>query len=127
MAIILYKITAERTQTVIRSHDPRFLYSLADLLDGNPTDSVILEQMKAFARDIQDVLNGKVAGHTGKERVIMAHRSPFPSSSTERITPLKTLARICALLAQEKGTIPCQQQAQRKRKSLHQKAKAKCR
>jgi hypothetical protein len=64
MVIILYKITAERTQTVIRSHDPRFLYRLADVLDGNPTDGVILEQMKAFARDLQDVLDGKVAGHT---------------------------------------------------------------
>lgn len=63
MVFTLYKIATERTQTVIRSHDLRFLYRLADVLDGNLTDSVILEQMKVFARDLQDVLDGKVAGH----------------------------------------------------------------
>jgi hypothetical protein len=63
MVFTLYKIAGERTQTVIRSHDPRFIYRLADVLDGNPTDDVIVEQMKAFARDLRDVLDGKVAGH----------------------------------------------------------------
>jgi hypothetical protein len=62
MLFTLYKIAAERTQTVIRSHDPHFLYRLADVLDGNPTHSIILEQMKVFARDLRDVLDGKVAG-----------------------------------------------------------------
>ena len=50
MVFTLYKIATERTQTVIRSHDVRFLYHLADVLDGNPTDAVITEQMEAFAR-----------------------------------------------------------------------------
>ena len=59
----LYRIATERTQTVIRSHDLRFLLCLADVLDGNPTHSVITEQMKVFARDLRDVLGGKVAGH----------------------------------------------------------------
>jgi len=63
MVFTLYKIATERTQTVIRSHDPRFLYRLADVLDGNPTDAVITEQMKAFARDLRDVLDWKVGGY----------------------------------------------------------------
>lgn len=63
MFYIVYKIAAERTQTVIRSHDPRFLYSLADVLDGSPTHPVIVDQMKVFARDLREVLNGEVAGH----------------------------------------------------------------
>ena len=63
MVFTLYKIAAERTQTVIRSHDPRFLYGLADVLDGNPTHVVMVEQTKVFARDLRDVLDGKVAGH----------------------------------------------------------------
>lgn len=63
MVFTLYKIATERTQTVIRSHDPRFLYRLADVLDGNPTDAVITEQMKAFARDLRDVLDWKVVGY----------------------------------------------------------------
>lgn len=63
MVFTLYKIATERTQTVIRSHDPRFLYRLADVLDGNPTHSVIVNQMKVFARDLRETLDGKVAGH----------------------------------------------------------------
>ena len=63
MVFTFYKIATERTQTVIRSHDPRFLYRLADVLDGNPTHGVIAKQMKVFARDLRDVLNGKVIGH----------------------------------------------------------------
>jgi hypothetical protein len=63
MVFTFYKIATERTQTVIRSHDPRFLYRLADVLDGNPTHSVIRGQMKVFARDLRDVLDGRVSGH----------------------------------------------------------------
>jgi hypothetical protein len=63
MVFVLYKIATERTQTVIRSHDPRFLYRLADVLDGYPTHPVIVDQMKVFARDLRDVLGGEVAGH----------------------------------------------------------------
>lgn len=69
MVFTLYKIASERTQTVIRSHDSHFLYRLADVLDGNPTHSVIVEQMKVFARDLRDVLGGKVAGHTVERSV----------------------------------------------------------
>jgi hypothetical protein len=69
MVFTLYKIATERTQTVIRSHDPRFLYRLADLLDGDPTHAVITEQMKVFARDMRDVLDGKVAGHIAERSV----------------------------------------------------------
>ena len=64
MVFILYKIASERTQTVIRSHDPRFLYRLADVLDGNPTNGVIVEQMKCFCAETSATsLVEKYAGH----------------------------------------------------------------
>jgi hypothetical protein len=69
MVFTVYRIATERTQTVIRSHDFRFLYHLADVLDGNPTDAVINEQMKAFAQDLRDVLDWKVGGYTVERSV----------------------------------------------------------
>lgn len=60
---IHYKISAERTQIVFRSHDFRFLYKLGELLEGYPSDSVTVDELKVFARDLLDVLDGEVASH----------------------------------------------------------------
>lgn len=55
----LYKVAAERTETVIRSHDPRFMENLVELLEGNPVHSAIKDELRALARDLREVLNGR--------------------------------------------------------------------
>jgi hypothetical protein len=54
----LYKVAAERNETVIRSHDPRFMESLVELLQGNPIHPAIEDEIRALARDLGEVLNG---------------------------------------------------------------------
>lgn len=56
----LYKIAAERKETVIRSHDPRFMDYLADFLQGNPVHPAIEDEFNALGRDLAAVLSCRV-------------------------------------------------------------------
>jgi hypothetical protein len=59
----LYKVAAEHTQIVIRSHDPRFMESLVDVLEGKAVYPTIHDDVRALARDLRQVLNGTVTSH----------------------------------------------------------------
>ncbi len=56
----LYKASAERTETVIRSHDPHFMENLANLLEGKPVHSTVMDELSWLARDLREVLKGQV-------------------------------------------------------------------
>jgi hypothetical protein len=60
----LYKVATEHTQTVIRSHDPRFMENLVEVLEGKAVHPTVQDELRALARDLQDVLNGTVMSHT---------------------------------------------------------------
>jgi hypothetical protein len=60
----LYKVASERTQTVIRSHDPRFMENLVDALEGKAIHPAAQDELAALARDLRDVLNGTIMSHT---------------------------------------------------------------
>ena len=61
--ITLYRVAAERTQTVIRSHDPRFMENLVDALEGKAIHPAVQDELRALARDLRDVLNGTIMSH----------------------------------------------------------------
>jgi hypothetical protein len=59
----LYKVASERTQTVIRSHDPRFMENLVEVLEGKAVHPTVQDELRALAKDLQDVLSGRVMSH----------------------------------------------------------------
>jgi hypothetical protein len=59
----LYKVASEHTQTVIRSHDPRFMENLIEVLEGKAVHPTVQDELRVFARDLRDVLNGTVKSH----------------------------------------------------------------
>jgi hypothetical protein len=62
--VILYKIAQERTQFVLRSHSPRLVEALIDLLHGEPISDAYHAEMFSMADDMQEVLDGKCVSWT---------------------------------------------------------------
>ena len=61
---MLYKIARERTQFVLRSHSPRLVQALIDLLHGEPISNAYRSEIFSMADDMQEVLNGKFVSWT---------------------------------------------------------------
>lgn len=55
----LYKVAAERTETVIRSHDAHFMERLVEFLQGNPIHPAFEDELRELAKDLDQVLSGR--------------------------------------------------------------------